>query len=58
VTIGEEYDRVYYGWNDPVLRDAGKGRQLAIVNKSGWKDTVLWNPYGQGPTAPLGATSQ
>ena len=39
ITIAEEYDRVYHGLNDPVLRDAGKGKQLKIVNASGWKDT-------------------
>lgn len=37
---------MYSGVNDPVLIDSGKGKQLNIVNKSGWKDTVLWNPYG------------
>uniref|UniRef100_A0A7S1IVC1 Glucose-6-phosphate 1-epimerase n=2 Tax=Eutreptiella gymnastica TaxID=73025 RepID=A0A7S1IVC1_9EUGL len=46
ITIPEEYDRVYSGVNDPVLIDSGKGKRLNIVNKSGWKDTVLWNPYG------------
>jgi glucose-6-phosphate 1-epimerase len=46
ITIAEEYDRVYYGLNDPVLRDTGRQRQLRILNESGWKDTVLWNPFG------------
>jgi len=46
ITIAEEYDRVYAGVNDPVLKDSGKGKQLKIVNSAGWKDTVLWNPYG------------
>jgi len=46
VTIAEEYDRVYKGLNDPVLKDSGKGKALKIVNSGGWKDTVLWNPYG------------
>merc|ERR1711988_1647338 len=46
VTISEEYGRVYKGVNDPVLKDSGKGKALKIVNTGGWKDTVLWNPYG------------
>jgi len=46
ITIGEPYDRVYAGVADPVLVDAGKGAKLNVVNKAGWKDTVLWNPYG------------
>lgn len=50
--IGEEYDRVYYGLNDPVLKDSGKGKQLRIVNHAGWKDTVLWNPFGNQGMGP------
>ncbi|KAH8058686.1 glucose-6-phosphate 1-epimerase [Aureococcus anophagefferens] len=46
ITVGEEYDRVYKGSNDPVLKDKGKGKALTIDNKAGWKDTVLWSPYG------------
>lgn len=46
IDIDEEYDRVYSGVNDPVLLDSGKGKKLSVVNKQGWKDTVLWNPYG------------
>jgi glucose-6-phosphate 1-epimerase len=46
LTVGEEYDRVYHGVNDCVLKDAGKGRALQIVNDGGWKDTVVWSPYG------------
>jgi len=46
ITIGEEYDRVYKGVNDPVLRDAGTGKTLTVSNNGGWADTVLWNPYG------------
>ena len=29
-----------------VLKDSGKGKALKIVNSGGWKDTVLWSPYG------------
>jgi glucose-6-phosphate 1-epimerase len=46
ITISEEYDRVYKGVNDPVLRDAGTGKSLAVLNTAGWEDTVVWNPYG------------
>jgi glucose-6-phosphate 1-epimerase len=46
VVVAEEYDRVYKGTNDPVLCDSGKGKKLAVANKAGWKDTVLWSPYG------------
>jgi glucose-6-phosphate 1-epimerase len=44
--IDEAYDRVYAGVNDPVLVDAGKDKKLVIANKRGWKDTVVWSPYG------------
>ena len=30
ITIGEEYDRVYMGVNDPVLKDAGTGKDVSI----------------------------
>jgi glucose-6-phosphate 1-epimerase len=46
ITISEEYDRVYQGVNDPVLKDAGTGKSLSVLNTAGWEDTVLWNPYG------------
>lgn len=46
ITIAEEYDRVYKGVNDPVLKDSGTGKNLAVVNSAGWADTVLWSPYG------------
>jgi len=46
ITISEEYDRVYTGVNDPVLKDSGSGKSLAVLNQAGWEDTVLWNPYG------------
>ncbi|KAJ1446337.1 galactose mutarotase-like domain-containing protein [Pelagophyceae sp. CCMP2097] len=46
ITIDSEYDRVYAGVNDPVLVDSGKKKQLAIQNTQGWKDTVLWSPFG------------
>jgi len=46
ITIGEEYDRVYMGVNDPVLKDTGTGKTLTVSNTAGYEDTVLWNPYG------------
>jgi len=46
ITIGEEYDRVYKGVSDPVLKDSGTGKSLAVLNTAGYEDTVLWNPYG------------
>jgi len=47
ITIGEEYDRVYTGVNDPVLNDKGTGKSLSVVNSAGYEDTVMWNPYGE-----------
>ena len=26
--------------------NTGKGKALAINNNAGWKDTVVWSPYG------------
>jgi len=46
ITISEEYDRVYKGVNDPVLKDKGTGKTLTVQNTAGWEDTVLWNPFG------------
>lgn len=46
ITIAEEYDRVYTGVTDPVLKDSGTKKSLAVLNTAGWADTVLWNPYG------------
>lgn len=46
ITISEEYDRVYKGVNDPVLKDKGTGKTLSVLNTAGYEDTVLWNPYG------------
>jgi len=46
ITISEEYDRVYKGVNDPILKDSGTGKALSVINSAGWEDTVLWNPYG------------
>eukprot|EP00986_Skeletonema_menzelii_P018245 scaffold26596_cov143-Skeletonema_menzelii.AAC.3 len=46
ITISEEYDRVYMGVNDPVLKDSGTGKTLTVMNTAGYEDTVLWNPFG------------
>lgn len=32
ITIGEEYDRVYMGVNDPVLKDSGTGKSVSTMN--------------------------
>ena len=34
ITIGEEYDRVYTGVNDPVLNDKGTGKSVRTANRS------------------------
>lgn len=34
ITIGEEYDRVYMGVNDPVLKDSGTGKSVSTINES------------------------
>jgi len=47
ITIAEEYDRVYMGVNDPVLKDTGISKTLTIANTAGYEDTVLWNPFGE-----------
>eukprot|EP00571_Detonula_confervacea_P012218 CAMPEP_0172297410 /NCGR_PEP_ID=MMETSP1058-20130122/440_1 /TAXON_ID=83371 /ORGANISM="Detonula confervacea, Strain CCMP 353" /LENGTH=339 /DNA_ID=CAMNT_0013006561 /DNA_START=23 /DNA_END=1042 /DNA_ORIENTATION=+ len=47
ITISEEYDRVYKGVNDPVLKDTGTGKALTVSNTAGYEDTVLWNPFGE-----------
>ena len=31
ITIGEEYDRVYKGVNDPVLKDSGIGKTVSMI---------------------------
>ena len=31
ITIGEEYDRVYKGVNDPVLKDSGTGKAVRVM---------------------------
>jgi len=46
VTIDGAYDRVYSGVADPVLVDKAKGKKLNIKNTAGWKDTVIWSPFG------------
>lgn len=34
ITIGEEYDRVYKGVNDPVLKDTGTGKSVRLLQCS------------------------
>lgn len=33
ITISEEYDRVYKGVNDPVLKDAGTGKSVRDIQE-------------------------
>ena len=37
---------MYKNVNDPILKDSGSGKILNVVNEAGWKDTVIWNPFG------------
>lgn len=47
LTITKETDSVYKGVTGEVsLVDKGKGTRLAIRCERGWRDTVVWNPYG------------
>ena len=36
ITIGEEYDRVYKGVNDPVLKDSGTGKSVSSFEMLPW----------------------
>lgn len=43
----QETDSVYKGVSGcVVLQDSGKGTALSVSCKQGWRDTVVWNPYG------------
>ncbi|KAJ1637285.1 aldose-1-epimerase [Pavlovales sp. CCMP2436] len=47
IIISKETDCVYKGVSGEVkLIDSGKGTTLAVQCKQGWRDTVIWNPYG------------
>ena len=47
LTIGAAIDAVYEGvTGDVQLLDPGLGRQLTVSSGGGWRDTVVWNPYG------------
>eukprot|EP00467_Chlorarachnion_reptans_P023645 CAMPEP_0114525288 /NCGR_PEP_ID=MMETSP0109-20121206/22334_1 /TAXON_ID=29199 /ORGANISM="Chlorarachnion reptans, Strain CCCM449" /LENGTH=340 /DNA_ID=CAMNT_0001706839 /DNA_START=120 /DNA_END=1142 /DNA_ORIENTATION=- len=47
ITITTETDQVVEGIVGSVkIEDSGKGKRLLIKSTEGWKDTVLWNPYG------------
>ncbi|CAM9685089.1 unnamed protein product [Discosporangium mesarthrocarpum] len=53
ITISQEMDSVYMGVSGEIaVDDAGNNRRLAVSNTEGWKDTVVWNPYGN---AAMGA---
>jgi hypothetical protein len=57
ILISKETDSVYKGVSGEVrLLDSGKGTSLAIQCNQGWRDTVVWNPYGnEGRRAPAPA---
>ena len=47
VTIGKEIDSVFKGvTGDLSIRDPVSEKLLVVSNKSGYADTVVWNPYG------------
>eukprot|EP00304_Pavlova_gyrans_P002456 CAMPEP_0206046620 /NCGR_PEP_ID=MMETSP1466-20131121/19110_1 /ASSEMBLY_ACC=CAM_ASM_001126 /TAXON_ID=44452 /ORGANISM="Pavlova gyrans, Strain CCMP608" /LENGTH=354 /DNA_ID=CAMNT_0053421601 /DNA_START=15 /DNA_END=1079 /DNA_ORIENTATION=- len=47
IKISKETDQVFTGVAGQVLlKDSGKKTKLAIKTEYGWRDTVLWNPYG------------
>jgi len=47
VTISKETDSVYTGVTGEVkIVDSGKKAALAIKCSQGWRDTVVWNPFG------------
>lgn len=47
LTIAKETDSVYKGVSGELrLIDSGKQTQLAVVCAQGWRDTVVWNPFG------------
>ena len=39
-------DAVYEGLTGEIRLLDGGGRQLAVRSGGGWRDTVVWNPYG------------
>mmetsp|Transcript_27266 Transcript_27266/g.43872 ORF Transcript_27266/g.43872 Transcript_27266/m.43872 type:complete len:347 (+) Transcript_27266:64-1104(+) len=47
IKITTETDQIVPGVVGAVkIEDAGKAKSLMIKSTQGWKDTVLWNPYG------------
>ncbi len=44
VTIAQEVDRVYKNVPDSLTVDLGQGTVVAL-QKTGFKDTVVWNPW-------------
>ncbi|CAO3600264.1 unnamed protein product [Absidia cylindrospora] len=44
ITIAEEVDRVYQDVQDHLQLNTGDGQKLTI-DKTGMKDTVVWNPW-------------
>ena len=51
VTVAGEVDRVYAGAPDRlVVRDGARGRAL-VMEKEGFADVVVWNPWAEGARA-------
>jgi len=47
LVVDQAMDRVYQGVTGEVyLDDSAKGKRLTVAATEGWKDTVIWNPYG------------
>lgn len=47
IVISKPTDQVFKDVSgDVVIEDAGNNRKLTVSNIDGWKDTVIWNPYG------------
>jgi len=46
ITVGSFIERVYPVSAGISLEDPVAGKTLKIVNNQGYKDTIVWNPYG------------
>lgn len=46
IKISEFFERVYAASGKIELQDSLKSRKTVIENSKEWKDTVVWNPFG------------
>mmetsp|Transcript_19902 Transcript_19902/g.25750 ORF Transcript_19902/g.25750 Transcript_19902/m.25750 type:complete len:307 (+) Transcript_19902:54-974(+) len=47
ITVSAFIERIYPGVSSGIsLEDPEAGKTLKIINKQGYQDTVVWNPYG------------